>query len=436
MPPKPNLVFNNAPNGVESDHSAFTVKLSLTKPDQDLSHPIRPSTPIIKDWISDSEDESETKAPQNVPSFVQPTEQVKIPRPSVQHVETSIPVATSKPASPKPSNGKRKNRKACFVCKSLDHLIKDCDYYEKKIAPPTARNHAHRGNHKHDAPMTHQNPQTHMVIAAILTQSKPVPITAVRPVTTAVSKIKVTRPRHAKHIFTKPKSPIRRHLNRSPSPKANNFPLRVTAVKAPVVNAAQGNPQHALKDKGVIDSRCLRHMTGNMSYLSNFEELNGGYVAFGGAENYAADHLSRLENPYENVFDPKEINEFFPLETISKLAHRDQSTPWFANFANYRARKFIIKGMSTQQKNKFFKDVKHYFWDNTFLFKTCADQVIRRCVVGQEAVDILTACHSGPTGGHYDANYNAKKVFDSGFYWPTIYKDAFELVKNYDSCQR
>nr|GEX92248.1 reverse transcriptase domain-containing protein [Tanacetum cinerariifolium] len=149
-----------------------------------------------------------------------------------------------------------------------------------------------------------------------------------------------------------------------------------------------------------------------------------------------ADHLSRLKNPYENVFDPKEINEFFPLETISKLAHHDQSTPWFADFSNYHTGKFIIKGMSTQQKNKFFKDVKNYFWDDPFLFKTCADQVIRWCVVGQEAVDILTACHSGPTRGHYGANYTAKKVFDSGFYWPTIYKDAIELVKNCDSCQR
>nr|GEV13161.1 reverse transcriptase domain-containing protein [Tanacetum cinerariifolium] len=155
-----------------------------------------------------------------------------------------------------------------------------------------------------------------------------------------------------------------------------------------------------------------------------------------GAENYAADHLSRLENPYENVFDPKEINKFFPLETISKLTHHDQSTPWFTDFANYHAGKFIIKGMSTQQKYKFFKDVKHYFWDDPYLFKTCADQVIQRCVAGQEAVDILIACHSGPIEGHYGSNYTAKKVFDLGFYWPTIYKDAFELVKYCDSCQR
>ncbi|GJU31132.1 reverse transcriptase domain-containing protein [Tanacetum coccineum] len=156
-----------------------------------------------------------------------------------------------------------------------------------------------------------------------------------------------------------------------------------------------------------------------------------------GAENLAADHLSRLENPYENVLDPKEINETFPLETLNMVTFRgDSSTPWFADFANYHAGNFIVKGMSSQQKNKFFKDVKHYFWDDPYLFKICADQVIRRCVSGQEAIDILIACHSGPTGGHYGANYTAKKVFDSGFYWPTIYRDAHDLVTRCDTCQR
>ncbi|GJV63839.1 reverse transcriptase domain-containing protein [Tanacetum coccineum] len=62
--------------------------------------------------------------------------------------------------------------------------------------------------------------------------------------------------------------------------------------------------------------------------------------------------------------------------------------------------------------------------------------VIRRCVSGQEALDILKACHSGPTGGHYGANYTARKVFDSGFYWPTIYKDAHDFVTRCDICQR
>nr|GEW73606.1 reverse transcriptase domain-containing protein [Tanacetum cinerariifolium] len=149
-----------------------------------------------------------------------------------------------------------------------------------------------------------------------------------------------------------------------------------------------------------------------LRWILLFQEFDFKVVDTKGAKNYAADHLSRLENPYENVFDPKEINEFFPLETISKLSHHDPSTPWFFDYANYYAGKFIIKGMSTQQKNKIFKDVKHYFWDDPYLFKTCADQVIRRCVAGQEAVDILTACHSGPTEGHYGANYTAKKGID------------------------
>nr|GFB98749.1 reverse transcriptase domain-containing protein [Tanacetum cinerariifolium] len=120
------------------------------------------------------------------------------------------------------------------------------------------------------------------------------------------------------------------------------------------------------------------------------------------AENLAADHLSRLENPYENVLDPKEINEKFPLETLGMVTFRgDSSAPWFADFANYHA-----------------------------------NQVIWRCVHGKEALDILEACHNGPTRGHHGANLTAKKIFDSGFFWPTIYKDANEFVKNCNSCQR
>nr|GFA75052.1 reverse transcriptase domain-containing protein [Tanacetum cinerariifolium] len=147
-----------------------------------------------------------------------------------------------------------------------------------------------------------------------------------------------------------------------------------------------------------------------------------------GAENLATDYLSRLEKPYENVLDSKEINETFPLETLSTVTFRgDSSTPWFADFANYHAGNFVVKGMSSQQKNKFFKDVKHYFWDDPFLFKICANQVIRRCVHGKEALDILEACHNGPTGGHHGVNLTGKKVFDSGFFWPTLYKDAYEF---------
>nr|GEU50647.1 reverse transcriptase domain-containing protein [Tanacetum cinerariifolium] len=133
-----------------------------------------------------------------------------------------------------------------------------------------------------------------------------------------------------------------------------------------------------------------------------------------GAKNLAVDHLSRLDNPHQSVLDKNEINETFPLETLNVVSFRgDSSTSWFADFANDHAGNFVVKGKSSQQKNKFFKDVKHYFRDDPFLFKIYADQVIRRCVHDQEAVDILKACHNGPTEGHHGPNYTANKVFDS-----------------------
>nr|GEV70865.1 reverse transcriptase domain-containing protein [Tanacetum cinerariifolium] len=129
-----------------------------------------------------------------------------------------------------------------------------------------------------------------------------------------------------------------------------------------------------------------------------------------GTENLVADHLSRLENPHKYVFENKYINENFLLETLVKIS--SGSTPWFTDFVNFHARNFIVKGMSSQQNKKFFKDVKHYFWDDPYLFRICADQIIRRCVHGQEAYDILKACHEGPIRGHHGVNFTAKKGID------------------------
>nr|GEU58055.1 hypothetical protein [Tanacetum cinerariifolium] len=153
-----------------------------------------------------------------------------------------------------------------------------------------------------------------------------------------------------------------------------------------------------------------------------------------GTKNLAVDHLSRLENPYKDVLENKDINAYFPLETLGKIS--SESTSWFSDFSNYHAGKFIVKGISSQQKKKFFKDVKHYFWDDPYLFKICTDQIIRRCVHGQKANDILKACHEGTTWGHHGTNFTAKKVFDAGFFWPTIHWDAHNLVTRCDACQR
>nr|GEV49523.1 hypothetical protein [Tanacetum cinerariifolium] len=196
MPPKPNLVFHTTPIAVETDHLAFTIQLSPAKPAEDLSHTNRPFAPIIEEWVFDSE----TTAPQIAYSSVQSTKQVTPPRHSVQPVEAPILADTPNPTSPKTSSSsKRKNRKTCFVCRSVDHLIKDCNYHAMKKAQPTPMNYVHRGTHKQNASFTHHHPQMHMVPAAVLTQ----------------------------------------HLTRGQSPKISNSPPRVTAAQASVVSAAK-----------------------------------------------------------------------------------------------------------------------------------------------------------------------------------------------------
>nr|GEY98870.1 hypothetical protein [Tanacetum cinerariifolium] len=247
--------------------------------------------PLKPDMVSDSEDEFEGKPmpTQKAPNCVQTFEHVKTTRPSVKPVEHHIPAKNLRKYNPK-SRGHRHswNRKACFVCKSLTYLIKDCDYYENKMVQKHVRNHAIRGNHPHYARMTHPHPHRHVVPIAILTRSRLVPLTAARAVTTVVPQTKIQHQRPTKHGVTKAHLPKRRPINLRPSPSHSNFYQKVTTVQATQVNVVQGvkgnwgNPQHALKDKGVIDSGYSRHMTGNISYQSDFEEINGGYVAFGG----------------------------------------------------------------------------------------------------------------------------------------------------------
>nr|GEU66834.1 hypothetical protein [Tanacetum cinerariifolium] len=207
-----------------------------------------------------------------------------------------------------------------------------------------------QGNHKQYAPLTQTNPQKHLVPNAVLTQSKPVFTTAVRPVSAAVPKINVTRPRHAHPIVTKSKSPIRRHLTCSSSPNTSNSPPRVIAIQAPV-----GNPQHALKDKEVIDSGCSRHMIGNMSYLSDFEEVNHVYVAFGGnpkggkisGKGKIKTVLLRVtrENNMYNV-NLKNIVPSGDLTCLFAKATIDESNSWHRRLGhiNFKTINKLVKG--------------------------------------------------------------------------------------------
>nr|GEU42487.1 hypothetical protein [Tanacetum cinerariifolium] len=212
MPSKPDLVFHDAPTANETVPIVLNVEPSTIMPNKDLSQT------------------------------------------SVKLVEHPIPAEHLRKDIPKTTGHRHSwNRKACFVCKSLTYLIKEYDYYEKKMVQKLARNYAMQRNHQHYARMKHSHPNTHVVPTTVLTRSRLVPLTTARPITTVVPQTKVKHQRPAKHVVNK-----------------------VNAVEG-----VKGN-WHALKDKGVIDIGYSRHMTGNLSYLSDFEEINRGYVAFGG----------------------------------------------------------------------------------------------------------------------------------------------------------
>uniref|UniRef100_A0A151UHL8 Retrovirus-related Pol polyprotein from transposon 17.6 n=1 Tax=Cajanus cajan TaxID=3821 RepID=A0A151UHL8_CAJCA len=123
-----------------------------------------------------------------------------------------------------------------------------------------------------------------------------------------------------------------------------------------------------------------------------------------GCENHVADHLSRLVNE-EVTSQKEEILEEFPDEKLFVVRER----PWFADMANYKAAGVVPEEYNWHQRKKFFRDSNFYVWDDPYLFKIGADGLLRR---------------------------TAAKVLQSGFYWPNLFKDAYEHCKACDKCQR
>ncbi|GKC96859.1 reverse transcriptase domain-containing protein [Tanacetum coccineum] len=95
---------------------------------------------------------------------------------------------------------------------------------------------------------------------------------------------------------------------------------------------------------------------------------------------------------------------------------------------NYIVGKVVPPNWTFEKRKRFFSQVKTYFWEEPYAYKLCADNIMRRCVAESETLRILAHCHSGPTGGHHSASVTAKKVYESGFYWPSVFKDANEYV--------
>nr|GEY64927.1 reverse transcriptase domain-containing protein [Tanacetum cinerariifolium] len=149
--------------------------------------------------------------------------------------------------------------------------------------------------------------------------------------------------------------------------------------------------------------------------------------------NIAADHLSRLENPHKDVFKNKDINENFSLETLGKIS--SGSTPWFADFENFHAGNFIVKGMSSQQNKKFFKDVKHYFWDDPYFFRFVRIKSFDSVCMAKKLMIFSKLVIKDPPGAIMVPISPLKKyLMPNSFGQPFI--EAYNLVKSCDSCQR
>ncbi|KAI5351515.1 hypothetical protein L3X38_004406 [Prunus dulcis] len=152
-----------------------------------------------------------------------------------------------------------------------------------------------------------------------------------------------------------------------------------------------------------------------------------------GSENVVADHLSRLvdENHGDGQILP--LNESFQDEQLFVIQDKE---PWYADFVNYLASSVIRDDLTFQERKKFFSMLKHYMWDEPYLFKYCPDQIIQKCVPESEQQSILTFSHALACGGHFSAKKTALKVLQSNFFWPTLFKDAFDFFSKCDRCQK
>ena len=149
-----------------------------------------------------------------------------------------------------------------------------------------------------------------------------------------------------------------------------------------------------------------------------------------GVENVVADHLSRLAIAH-NTHNPPIFDEF-PEESLLTV----NIAPWYAHIANFLVTGELLVEWTAQDKKFFQARVHSYYWEEPYLFKYCADKIIRKCVSEEEHEGILSHCHDSACGGHFASQKTAMKVLHSGFYWSSLLKNAYTMCKQCDKCQR
>ncbi|GJV33519.1 ribonuclease H-like domain-containing protein [Tanacetum coccineum] len=372
MPPKHDLVYPSLDDFVDMNESAS--ESVVEKPTVETNEPKtarkEDGAPIIEDWVSESEEEDVPKIKTvemfNKPSFakinfVKSTKQVKSPRnTSVDKNRQNTPSPRgnkrnwNQQMSQKLGNDFEMFNKACHVCGSFEHLRKDCNnwYNNQRFEKPVWTN-VQRVNKQNFSKLTHPSPKRNMVPRTVLTRSGPISLNAARPVNTVQPRTAVNNAGPMKNVINNAYSTARRPFNKITAANNSNFNKRVNTVNDKNVNAARpnavvntarpkavlsavkgnkgnavkasacwvwrpkhkvldhGSPQQDLNDKGVIDSGCFRHMTGNKSYLTDYEEIDEGFVAFAGnSKGGKITRKSKIRNECERLpFDLPEAEE-------------------------------------------------------------------------------------------------------------------------------
>ncbi|GJU41198.1 putative ribonuclease H-like domain-containing protein [Tanacetum coccineum] len=285
--------------------------------------------PITEEYESDSEDEhvSLPTEEQEIPSFAffNTDKHVKTPRQTVieQNTCSQSPKPDKKDCSDLMSKrlglGFGYTKKACFVCGSFSHLIRDCDFHEKMTAKQAElNNRMSKGSSQREIRLVwnnvqRMNHQNQFVPKAVLTRTGKIPVNTAR---TSVNIVKpIVNNARPKAGFHKSISPFRKSFNRTTTLRTNFSKQKV--------NTAEDYPHRALQNKGIVDSGCSRHMTGNKAYLAEYQDFNGGPVAFGGSKGYITGKgkIKTGKLDFEDVCFVKEL-QHFNLFSVSQMCDK------------------------------------------------------------------------------------------------------------------
>ncbi|GJX58951.1 putative ribonuclease H-like domain-containing protein [Tanacetum coccineum] len=356
MPSRPDLSFAGLDDSVYKTKVSET-ETSISKTSKDIVEKpktVRPSAPIIEEWDTNSDNDSvfRPKSDQTKPkftkiNFVKSGENVKSVNKENTHRQVEYPRKSQSP------RGNRRNWNGMMTQK-LGNVLNNKGKVTGQREIRSVWNNAQRVNHQNK--LTHPHPKRNFVPTTVATKSGQVPVNAAkqsspraaasistaRPINTAAPKSKVNDALPITYSYFKAYSPIRRDFNQKSVAKTNNFNEKVntarvnnvtTARPKAVVSAAVGNgknvgnPQYTLQDQGIFDNGCSRHMTGNKSFLTYYQEIDGGFVAFtGSAKGGKITGKGKIRTEkldFEDMYFVKELK--FNLFSVSQMCDKKNS---------------------------------------------------------------------------------------------------------------